>query len=115
MDTWADTMAAARRRQAADRQALYEDEQARKTEKFEARHVPMDQRIAALLRDLPDAERGQARHISFFTDSLKARWRGQRAHAGQVAEGLRRLGWTRTRSWNNKAGAFQARWRPPGE
>ena len=97
------------------------DRAAAKEAKRRARHrlrfVPMDERLAKLLAELPTDERNAPRPISFFRQALKSKYpsRGEgRASVAEIGPALRRLGWRRERLWRNPESGFNTVWHPPG-
>lgn len=81
------------------------------------RLIPLDVRLVKLLAEIPLEV--QAEGLSL--EAMRRRLRGvsgRGAHAGQVGEALRRLGYVRSRCWRGGrqrmgTGAFSARWYPP--
>ena len=114
MKTWADELKEQHDILDQQRQAQHTKAQTAKRTAFEARHVPMAERLHRLIRDMPDEEQTLPRHIDFFCDVLAPRYHGKRAHRGQVASGLRDLGWKRARCWQQDNNGFRALWWPPG-
>ena len=115
MKTWADELKEEKANIEQQRRSRLELAQAGKRNLFEARHVPMAERLRRLIRDMPVEERNLPRHIDFFCEALAPRYHGRRAQRGQVASGLRELGWTRERRWRGDDEGFKALWWPPGE
>lgn len=95
MKTWADEvaeMSAERERERIARQMIEQD-------KSTLRRLPMKERVARIIRDLPPDQRAGPYPLAFFVERLKPKFAGDRAAARDVARGLRELGWTRTRCW----------------
>ena len=74
---------------------------------------PLEDRLARLLSTIPLEVQQDGLSLSSLQVMLRGRWRGN-AHAGQIGTALRRLGWTRQRSWRGSAAGFSAHWYPPG-
>ncbi|PPD46055.1 MAG: hypothetical protein CTY15_01305 [Methylocystis sp.] len=81
------------------------------------RLIPLDVRLAKLLAEIPFEVQGEG--LSLETIRRRLRGVGGRgAQAGQVADALRRMSYTRSRCWRGgrqraSTGAFSALWYPP--
>jgi hypothetical protein len=70
---------------------------------------PLKSRIACLLEDIPAEVQREGLSLPSLQAALRGR-QGGKAHAGEIGEALRRLGFRRERRWRGGAG-FQALWR----
>ena len=113
--TWSDNVREAAVVRDAEFHARQSVRERRRRRQMEARHTPMAERLARLIRGLPEDERHQPRSLEFFQQALAPRYRGRRAHPAHVAQGLRDLGWTRRRRWRSTEEGFRAMWHPPTE
>jgi hypothetical protein len=73
----------------------------------------MATRLKVIISAMPAVEQLQPRPLSFFVAALAPKYHGSRAHRGEVAEGLRQLGWIRERKWRGEANGFRALWLAP--
>jgi hypothetical protein len=73
---------------------------------------PLIQRVTKLLAAMPHAEKARGVELLELQYRLKGR-KGGRAHVGEIAECLRRLGYVRRRGWREGRTGFCARWYPP--
>jgi hypothetical protein len=73
------------------------------------RLTPLEDRLERLLATIPIELQREGLSLSTLQASLRGRWRGN-AHPGEVARGLRTLGFHRIRRWSGDAG-FRAIWR----
>ena len=80
--------------------------------RWRERLTPMPERLRALLTEIPPEVAAEGLSLSALTHMLRGKWRGH-AHAGEVAAGLRELGWRRVRNWSDSARGFRAVWFPP--
>lgn len=89
-------------------------EQAAQHTKWRERLTPLDQRLAKLLAEIPDAIKVGGLPLEALRGQLAGRY-SQTARAADVAAALRKLGWTRTRCWRGDESpeGFRARWLPP--
>ncbi len=69
-------------------------------------------RLERLLNSLPDNEISIPRPLEWFRIRLRGRG-GKGAHPGELGAALRKLGWTRKRSWRQASEGFQSLWFPP--
>lgn len=111
--TWLDELRENAAVRDAELRARHAKREQRRRRQMEARHTPMAERLACLIRDLPEDERHQPRGLEFFQQALAPRYRGRRAHPAHVAQGLRDLGWRRHRNWRGTEAGFRAMWYPP--
>lgn len=74
--------------------------------------TPLRDRVRALVLMIPGELLNQGVPIEWFRIRLRGKYR-RHPTAGDVAQALRELGWTRKRSWSNGADGFRARWFPP--
>ena len=72
------------------------------------RLMPLESRVARLLEDIPE-EFQQGLSLPALQAALRGR-QGGKAHAGELGEVLRRLGFVRERRWRADDG-FRAVWR----
>jgi len=98
---------------AAEAQAQRADHERAAAQAVRDRLVPLEQRLARLLKNIPDEIQQQGVSLSTLQRSLRGRWRGC-AHSGEIGLALRRLGHRRERRWQGEASAFRALWYPPG-
>ncbi len=70
-------------------------------------------RLERLLNSLPDNEISIPRPLEWFRIRLRGRG-GKGAHPGELGAAMRKLGWTRKRSWYNNNAGFRSLWFPPG-
>jgi hypothetical protein len=95
---------------------LAKDELARAEQKRAAaktareRLTPLESRVARLLEDIPDELQREGLSLPALQAALRGR-QGGKAHAGEVAAELRRLGFQRERRWRRGAEGFRAVWR----
>ena len=111
--TWFDELTEDTAARDAEREARHVAREQKRRRQMEARHTPVAERLARLIRQLPEDERHQPRSLEFFQQALAPRYRGRRAHPAHVAQGLRDLGWTRRRQWRSTEEGFRAVWHPP--
>jgi hypothetical protein len=94
-------------------QAAQEAEQQTRAQQAEQeardRMTPLEQRLKALLRDVPESLQSEGLSLPVIQTMLRGRWRGN-AHPGDVGRALRHLGFTRTRRWRGESIGFQALW-----
>ena len=83
-------------------------------ERWRERLTPMSERLRLLVNTIPADVAAQGVSLTALTHMLRGKWRGH-AHAGEVAAGLRDLGWRRVRNWSDSANGFRALWFPPLE
>jgi hypothetical protein len=69
-------------------------------------------RLERLLNSLPNNELTLPRSLEWFRIRLRGRG-GKGAHPGELGAALRKLGWTRKRSWRQASEEFQSLWFPP--
>ncbi len=83
---------------------------------FERRHTPMSERVARIIRAMPESERDKPRHLDFFVKALRSKWakNGQAADR-EVADALRSLGWNRRRIWQGTGLPQVTLWHPPAK
>lgn len=91
-------------------QSRKDAELSRKEEQAEIRRTPMKERIQRVLKDLPPDQRDGPFSIELIVSQLAPRWAGKRASPRDVAEGLRQLGFVRTRAWRDADQGFRALW-----
>lgn len=72
--------------------------------------TPLEDRLQKLLTDMPDAVKAEGLSLPAIQKMLKGRWRGN-AHPGELGVALRKLGYSRTRQWNNSADGFKTVWK----
>jgi hypothetical protein len=73
------------------------------------RLTPLETRVARLLEDIPHELQHEGLSLPALQAALRGR-QGGKAHAGEVAAELRRLGFQRERRWRGDDG-FRAVWR----
>lgn len=77
------------------------------------RLTPLESRVALLLKEIPDSLQREGLSLPALQAALRGR-QGGKAHAGEVAAELRRLGFRRERRWRDNDG-FRAVWRRPAD
>jgi hypothetical protein len=102
-------LAAAAAEQAKDELARAERSRA-VTKAGRERLTPLKTRVARLLEDLPEELLQEGLSLPALQAALRGR-QGGKAHAGEVAAELRRLGLRRERRWRGGAEGFRAVWR----
>ena len=108
MKTWLEVVKAG---QAEQQEKLSEIEN-QKVLEFRARMTPVVDRLKKFVATIPESER-YPRSITFFTEALKPRWNGKHAAARDIADALRRLGFSRNRAWNKPEAGFRSHWHFP--
>ncbi len=73
--------------------------------------TPLLQRVAKLLAAMSDEEKTAGIELAELQYRLKGR-KGGRAHVGEIAECLRKLGYERRRGWREGRTGFCSRWHP---
>ena len=111
--TWFDELTEDTAARDAEREARHTAREEKRRRQMAARHTPMAERLARLIRQLPEDERYQPRTLEFFRAALAPRYQGRNAHPAHVAQGLRDLGWKRRRKWRGVEEGFRAVWHPP--
>jgi hypothetical protein len=76
------------------------------------RLTPLEQRVAKVLADIPDAVKVEGLSLHAIQQFVMGRWHGL-AHAGELGTALRKLGYTRERRWRGDAIGFRSLWLPP--
>ncbi len=76
------------------------------------RLTPLNDRLTRVLAAIPAEVSREGLSLASVQVMLKGRNRG-RAHPGELGSALRRLGWTRRRSWRGGDAGFAALWYPP--
>jgi len=78
------------------------------------RLTPLESRVARLLEDIPQELQCEGVSLPAIQAALRGR-QGGKAHAGEIGEALRKLGFKRERRWRNGVEAFRSVWRraPP--
>ena len=112
--TWFDEMKDHLEAHQAEIQARREKREAEARAQFERRHTPMSERVARIIRAMPESERDKPRHLDFFVKALRSKWakNGQAADR-EVADALRSLGWNRRRIWQGTGLPQVTLWHPP--
>jgi len=77
------------------------------------RLAPLENRLAHLLENIPQELQGEGLSLPSLQAALRGR-QGHKAHAGEIGEALRRLGFRRERRWRGGADGFRAVWRRAG-
>ena len=96
-----------------DRQAkAHEVTRAIEAQAARDRLKPLDDRLARVLSAVPSVVQREGLSLTSVQVLLKGRSRGH-AHPGELGTALRRLGWTRRRSWRRGDAGFVALWYPP--
>lgn len=93
---------------AAQAQKIRETETAKLAE-FRDRMTPTLTRLRRFIATVPESER-RPQSITFFSEAIKPRWRGRHAAQRDVADALRKLGFTRKRGWVASEGGFRSVW-----
>lgn len=99
---------------AAQAQDAAQAEQTAQRIKWRERLTPLNQRLAKLLAEIPDAIKAEGLSLESLRVQLAGRY-SQTARAADVAAALRKLGWTRTRCWRGDSSpeGYRATWHPP--
>ena len=90
-------------------------EDARKGEElaiFRETSTPLAERLKRLIASIPDEEVNAPRSLEWYRTRLRG-IEGKGAHAGQVGDSLRALGFQRKRAWSSTENGFRALWYPP--
>lgn len=75
--------------------------------------TPLLDRLKKLADTLTPAQRQQGLPLEFYRERLQGRQAGRKVHGGELGEALRKLGYTRKRTWGGSANGFRALWWPP--
>lgn len=96
--------------------AKYEAEvaalEAKRLEEFTHGLTPVVDRLRRFIATVPESER-IPRHITWFAQQLRPRWKGKYAAPREVADALRTLNFRRTRAWNTPEQGFRTLWHWP--
>lgn len=77
------------------------------------RRTSLDERLRRLLATVPIDLQREGLSLPALQATLRGR-RGRACSSGELGTALRRLGWSRTRSWRGgESGGFSALWHPP--
>jgi len=91
------------------RQLLGKQAEEASLEEFRETFTPLVDRVKKLTATIPEAERYTPKNIEWFRTRLKGR-KGKSAHAGELGDALRELGYVRKRSWSDKETGYRAKW-----
>jgi len=111
MLTWAERTNAVLERSRREYETEQAEKQTNKAEKFQRRHVPMKDRVAAVIKAMPDSEKSKPRSLSFFQAALRPKFYGTGSHAGETGQALRALHWSPRRVDTNQGRCMF--WFPP--
>jgi uncharacterized protein YecE (DUF72 family) len=88
----------------ADQQAAREA-----TSRWSERLTPLEERLKRLLSQMPEEMIAQGLSLDDLRRLLSGKWRGH-CHPGELGSALRKLGFSRRRSWVNNQNGFKALW-----
>lgn len=100
---------------AEDYQAKQKEEDFRKDAElaiFRETSTPLAERLKKLIASIPEEEINVPRSLEWYRTRLRG-IEGRGAHAGQVGDSLRALGFQRNRAWSSTENGFRALWIPP--
>lgn len=100
---------------AEDHQAKQREEDSRKELElsiFRETSTPLAERLKRLIASIPNEEVPVPRSLEWYRTRLRG-IEGRGAHAGQVGDSLRALGFQRKRAWSSTENGFRALWYPP--
>ena len=75
--------------------------------------TPLVVRLESFLNSIDDDEKQNGIPFDRIRKRLKGVSNKTNAHAAELSEALRTLGWFRVRSWHNGRESFRALWFPP--
>jgi hypothetical protein len=73
------------------------------------RMIPLEDRVAKLLANLPDELQAQGLSLEALRRLLAGKWRGN-CHPGELGAALRKLGYERRRMWSDPVNGYKAKW-----
>jgi len=73
---------------------------------------PLEDRLKRLIASIPESEQNKPRPLDWFRTRLRG-VEGRGAHAGQLADVMRSIGWKRKRAWSERESGFNSLWYPP--
>lgn len=76
-------------------------------------HDPLVHRLKRFLDNLECQEKNSGLPFEVIRSRLKGTTTKTNAHAAELSDALRKLGWYRVRSWNDGRESFRALWFPP--
>ncbi len=79
---------------------------------FRETSTPLTERLKRLIASIPEEEVNVPRPLEWYRTRLRG-IEGRGAHAGQVGDSLRSLGFQRKRAWSSTENGFRALWYPP--
>lgn len=79
---------------------------------FRETSTPLVERLKKLIASIPEEEKNVPRSLEWYRSRLRGN-EGRGAHAGQVGDSLRALGFQRNRAWSHSENGFRALWYPP--
>lgn len=79
---------------------------------FRETSTPLEERLKRLIASIPEEESNVPRSLEWYRTRLRG-IEGRGAHAGQVGDSLRALGFQRKRAWSSTENGFRALWYPP--
>lgn len=74
--------------------------------------IPLVARLKKLLDTIPAEVQAEGLSLETVRKMLRGA-KGRGAHAGEIGDALRRLGYVRERRWRTAEGGFRAKWYPP--
>ena len=92
-------------------QAQSADDHRAEADAARERLKPLEDRLARVLATIPVEVQRDGLSLAALQAQLRGRWRGS-CHPGDLGAALRKLGFTRRRSWRGNEG-FQALWLKP--
>jgi hypothetical protein len=93
----------------AERTSKKQEEASRALSNWEDRLTPLEVRLKKLLADMPLEILAKGISLDSVRRLLAGKWRGN-CHPGELGAALRKLGFTRRRSWSDDEGGFKAKW-----
>lgn len=103
------------KKEAEELNAKYLQSEARKElelEIFKETSTTVVERLKRLIESIPSSERDVPRSLEWYRTRLRG-IQGRGAHAGEVGNALRALGYQRKRAWSYSEDGFRALWYPP--
>ena len=76
--------------------------------------TPLHERLRSLLNRFDPADLVDGLDLHTVRERLDGKKTGH-AHAGELGEAFRKLGWVRKRNWRKSDDGFRSRWYPPAQ
>lgn len=109
MSTYMESVRAQSEALVADKIAEHNKTQEQATAEWTKRLTPLEDRLSKLLSNLPQETLAQGLSLDALRRLLSGKWRGN-CHPGELGAALRKLGFSRHRSWSETQGGFKALW-----